>query len=83
MLTKAFWAGVAERMVRATASSLLAALAADKLDSLRSVPWEAYLTVAVVAAATSFLMSMAGSQVGPAGSPSTVYDRPNDGKEGR
>lgn len=78
MLTKAFWVGAAERAVRAAAAALLAVLAADKLDSLRFAPWEAYGTTAVVAAAVSLLTSMVASQVGPGGSASTVYDRPED-----
>lgn len=80
IFSKAFWTGAAERMIRAAAASMLGMLVSDKTDTLASVRWQAYLTVAVLAALGSLLMSLVatGTGAGPTGSASAVYDRPRD-----
>lgn len=82
LTTREFWAGAAERAVRAAAWALLASLGVPQvaegvgLDVIH-VGWVSALSVAAGAGVLSLVASVAAGQaLGPPGSPSLVQDRP-------
>lgn len=75
MLSRAFWAGVAERAVKTAAQTAVALLAADGVDLL-TLDWRAAGVTVAGAALLSVLTSLGSLTVGPAGSPSLVDDTP-------
>jgi len=79
MWTKQFWKGVAERAIWSFAAAIVGIMGADGFD-LMKVDLKAVLVSAAGAALFSFLKSVVigASGIGPAGSPSAVYDRPTD-----
>lgn len=65
MFTKAFWADLIERAVRAAAWADLALLGADQTGAIHGpISWSAVGQVAGYAALASTLVSLAGSRLG-------------------
>lgn len=71
MVTRAFWADVAERAVKTFAQTLALLLAADGANLL-TVDWPTSLGVAGTAAVLSVLTSVGSARFGTAGTASLV-----------
>jgi hypothetical protein len=83
--TGSWWAGAAERAVRAAAWAMLAALGVPQAAPVVGVDvvhvgWVSALSMAAGAGLLSVLGSVAAGPVGPDGSPSLVDDRPEVGR---
>lgn len=79
MWTSAFWKGAAERALRMAAGTIVGIMTADGFNALNT-NWVASAIAVSIAMIVSICLSLlaGGTDMGPVGSPSLVYDRPRD-----